>query len=151
MGYQGIFNYNLLLERIELRKEISKNSKNLNVKKVIFSESSNDKFLAISNYIETNFSYLNPNYSLELLASDLKMSTSSVSKIINTGCEYNFSDYINSLRVAKAKEYLISPDFKKYTILSIGLECGFNSKSTFYLAFKNFLNTTPTEYRKRNS
>ena len=79
------------------------------------------------------------------------MSVSSLSKTINDESGFSFSDYINSLRVEKAKQLLASEDFKEYTILSIGLECGFNSKSTFYLAFKKFTNTTPTDFRKQNS
>jgi AraC-like DNA-binding protein len=77
------------------------------------------------------------------------MSESSISHSIKKGSNYNFPDYINSLRVEKAKILLTDTDFKSYTILSIGLECGFNSKSTFYLAFKKFTNTTPSLFRSK--
>jgi len=71
-----------------------------------------------------------------------------LSKLINNYSEYNFSDYINSLRVAQAKALLKDDDFDNYTIVAIGLECGFNSRSTFYTAFKKFTDLTPSEYRK---
>jgi AraC-like DNA-binding protein len=147
LGYQGFFNYSLLNERIQVRKLIDESIKSSKTKNP--SSTSNNKILNIKNHIENNFSYLNPQYSLENLSEELKMSTSSLSKIINTESEYNFSDYINFLRIEKSKELLLSDDYKNYTILSIGLECGFNSKSTFYLAFKKFTNTTPVEYRTK--
>ena len=149
LGYQGVFNYSLMYERIKLREAIfnEPNKQDEELK----TNSKSSKFLLIKNHIENNKSYLNGNFSLDLLSSELKMSVSSLSKIINDESGLSFSDYINSLRVEKAKHLLVSIDFKEYTILSIGLECGFNSKSTFYLAFKKFTNTTPSDYRKQNS
>lgn len=147
LGYQGFTNYSLLIERIQVRKLIDESKKSLNIKKNV--SSSNSKFSNIKNHIESNYCYLNPQFSLENLSDELKMSTSSLSKIINSESECNFSDYINYLRIEKAKELLLSDDYKNYTILSIGLECGFNSKSTFYLAFKKFTTTTPIEFRTK--
>jgi AraC-like DNA-binding protein len=147
LGYQGFTNYSLLMERIQVRKLIDESKKLSNTKKNV--SISNSKFSNIKNHIENNYCYLNPHFSLENLSEELKMSTSSLSKIINNENEYNFSDYINYLRIEKAKELLLSDEYKNYTILSIGLECGFNSKSTFYLAFKKFTNTTPVEYRTK--
>ncbi|WP_445721696.1 helix-turn-helix domain-containing protein [Flavobacterium sp.] len=151
LGYYGLSNYSILTERIKLREEIVKD--NSNKTRVIQNSEKpkSEKFQKIDNHIYDNLSYLNPNYSLEKLSSELKMSISLLSQIINSENENNFSDYINRLRIEKAKELLASPEFNHYTIISIGLECGFNSKSTFYLAFKKFTNTTPTEFRKKNS
>ncbi len=145
LGYQGFFNYSLLSERIQLRKTI--NTSNNDV--VIVDKT--DKFAVVKKYISDNKSYLNSEISLEAIADQLKMSTSSLSQIINQNSTYNFSDYINSLRVEKAKLLLTDSEFTDYTILSIGLECGFNSKSTFYSAFKKFTQTTPTQFQKANS
>jgi AraC-like DNA-binding protein len=114
-------------------------------------EIKDDKFSVIKKYIVDNKRFLDPAFSLEHLASELKMSTSTLSQLINQKSGYNFSDYINQLRVEKAKKYLTLPEYKNYTIVVIGLECGFNSKSTFYTAFKKFTKTTPTEFKKTNS
>ena len=75
------------------------------------------------------------------------MSLSHASKLINTFSDYNFSDYINSLRIEQAKKLLSDDSFDQYTIVAIGLESGFNSKSTFYTAFKKFTSQTPSEFR----
>ena len=69
------------------------------------------------------------------MALETKISSRNVSQILQKNTNYNFTDYINELRVEKAKKYLTDVKYSDYTIVSIGLECGFYSKSTFYRAF----------------
>ncbi len=149
LGYQGFFNYSLMTERMQLRKAIATNKKSIisDVSKI----KSENKFQNLNTYILDNKRYTDANFSLENLANEMNMSTSSVSSLINQSSNQNFSDYINSLRVEEAKKYLIEPDYVDYTIIAIGLECGFYSKSTFYAAFKKFTNTTPTEFKKQTT
>ena len=108
-------------------------------------------FKEIQTYILTEQRYLDPYLSLENLSQEMGTSTSSLSKLINTYSESNFSDFINKFRVEEAKKLLSRPDYGSYTIVAIGLECGFNSKSTFYNAFKKFTGKTPTQFRARHS
>lgn len=91
--------------------------------------------------------YLNPLLSLELIANKLNLSVSHISKTINKDKEMSFKDYVNRLRLEEAKKILKNKDYEKYTIVAIALECGFNSKSAFYNAFKKEFSTTPTKYR----
>lgn len=148
ISYQGFYNYSLMLERIELRKEIAAEPTNIIVSSNT-KESDEEKFLMIKNYIKKNKRFLDPSFSLERLSSEMGISTSKLSHLINQESGYNFSDYINFLRVEKAKKFLIKSDYSSYTIVAIGLECGFNSKSTFYTAFKKFTNVTPSEFKEQ--
>jgi AraC-like DNA-binding protein len=155
IGYQGFFNYNIMTQRIQLREDMANE---VEIKKVEpktelqpENESKENQFQIIKNHIETNNRFLDPGLSLDILASETKMSTTKVSNIINNHSEFNFSDYINQLRVEKAKTILLEPRYDDYSIEAIGFECGFNSKSTFYTAFKKFTNATPTEFKKENS
>lgn len=148
ISYQGFYNYSLMVERIQLRKEIAAEEKNKNIT-TNSKEAEENKFLKIKNYIKKNKRFLDPSFSLERLSSEMGMSTSKLSYLINQESGYNFSDYINMLRVEKAKKYLIKSDYSAYTIVAIGLECGFNSKSTFYSAFKKFTNVTPSEFKEQ--
>ncbi len=148
MGYQGIYNYSLMSERVRLRKIFAKARNNNNH---LTNNSKDAQFLEIKKHIESSKRFLEPAFSLECLSSEMGICTSKLSLLINQGSGYHFSDYINSLRVKEAKEYLSNTDYDVYTILAIGLECGFNSKSVFYAAFKKFTNTTPTDYKKQKT
>ncbi len=155
IGYQAFFRYVILKDRIVLRKEM-RNKGELKILKaplksssIIQVEKHEEEFNEIHNGILDEQKYFNPQLSLDILAEEMNMSSGKLSMLINQFSGKNFSDYINSLRVEEAKKLLATPEFKTYTIVSIGLECGFNSKSTFYTAFKKFTGKTPTQYRKQ--
>lgn len=145
IGYQGFYNYALMTERIELRKAMALSQKKTKVK---ISEPKDDKYNLVKDYIEAHQKFLEPTFSLENLSDELKISTSSLSQLINQKSGCTFPDYINQMRIEKAKKDLIDSEYKNYTIVAIGLECGFNSKSTFYAAFKKATGSTPSDFRK---
>lgn len=90
--------------------------------------------------------YLNPDLSLPDLAKHLQTNASVLSAVINTAYGKNFNDFINTYRVEAVKTMLKSPEAQLYSLLGIGLECGFNSKSTFNRAFKKATGKSPGEY-----
>ncbi|GGD71060.1 helix-turn-helix domain-containing protein [Maribacter cobaltidurans] len=71
-----------------------------------------------------------------------------MSLLINHHLGKHFFDFINEYRVNEAKAILENPDANQFTVLEILYQVGFNSKSTFYTAFKKVTNKTPTQYRK---
>lgn len=160
IGYQGFYRYNIVNDRILLRNSLSSNQFQSNLSsesnQIVVQTKENDyskykdEFDTIHDYILNEQRYLDSQLSLEKLAQEQQMSVSHLSKVINTCSDYNFSDYINALRIEQAKKLFSDSNFDKYTNVAIGLECGFNSKSTFYSAFKKFTSLTPTEYRKIN-
>jgi AraC-like DNA-binding protein len=153
IGYQGFFNYSILTERIKLRKEIQtvEPSKPIKIEENKDQNELDDKrFLLLKNHIESKKRYLDPSFSLENLSDETEISVNKLSQIINQKTDFNFSDYINQFRVEKSKKYLCSNKYSEYTIVAIGLECGFNSKSAFYTSFKKFTNKTPSEYKIEN-
>ncbi|WP_370733789.1 helix-turn-helix domain-containing protein [Paenibacillus dakarensis] len=58
----------------------------------------------------------------------------------------SFRDYINRLRINKALWMLAE---SKLSILDISYECGFDSIRSFNRVFKQIMNTTPTEYKRK--
>lgn len=100
--------------------------------------------------MEGEMLYTNPELTLLLLADSLDVHPNNLSQVINTFEQKNFYDYINSKRIEHFITIVSIPENKKYTILSLAFECGFNSKSSFNKYFKKTMNQTPTEYISNN-
>jgi AraC-like DNA-binding protein len=95
--------------------------------------------------------YQEPELTLQQLANRLELPTYQLSQAINEGMNKNFYDLINSYRVEEAKRLLLADKNQKYTILSVGFEAGFNSKTTFNTVFKKFTGLTPTDFREKEN
>ncbi|GAA4109101.1 hypothetical protein GCM10022393_05500 [Aquimarina addita] len=92
--------------------------------------------------------YRDPKLGLDSVSKKLKISSNYLSQLVNKLTGKNFADYINTFRVEDAKLKLRNINFINYTIIGIALEAGFNSKSTFYSAFKKITGISPSVYRK---
>lgn len=92
--------------------------------------------------------YLRPRLSLDELAQEMNMSSNQLSQLINEGFQKSFYDLINEMRVDEVKAKIQDLDYAHLSLLGIGLESGFNSKSSFNLIFKKFSGQTPSQYRK---
>jgi len=90
----------------------------------------------------------NPELNRELVAQRLGISPGYLSQVLKEGIGVSFPDYLNGYRVAAAKSMLIDQEFQSYNVLSIGLEAGFKSKSTYYAAFKKETGQTPSVFQK---
>ncbi|MEP1097351.1 MAG: helix-turn-helix domain-containing protein [Cyclobacteriaceae bacterium] len=96
-------------------------------------------------------SYLNPDLTLNDLARELSMQPRKLSQVINQGFNKSFSDFVNEFRVEKSKELLKSLTDERTTVQEVMYQSGFNSKSTFNLAFKRLTGTTPMKFRNQYS
>jgi len=98
--------------------------------------------------MEVDKLYQEPELTLQQLASRLQLSVHQLSQAINDGLKKNFYDLVNGYRVEEAKRLLMDDKTAGYTILSIGFEAGFNSKTTFNTVFKKFTGLTPSDFRQ---
>jgi AraC-like DNA-binding protein len=100
----------------------------------------------VFNYMKFEKPFLNPELNLSDLANLLDMNRAELSKIINTGFNKNFNDFINEYRINTFKEKLKSGAQKQLSLLGIAYDCGFNSKATFNRVFKKITHSSPTEF-----
>lgn len=99
--------------------------------------------------IEIEKLFTNPEFNLSMLSDKCQLSGNYLSQIINKKTGRNFYSLINNYRVEEVKSMLTNKDYSHYNLLSIGLEAGFKSKSSFYKIFKEKVNLTPSQYQKK--
>ncbi|TKC12886.1 AraC family transcriptional regulator [Pedobacter polaris] len=90
--------------------------------------------------------YKNPDLKLNDLAKKINISSHQLSQLLNDNLGKSFAAYINEYRINEACQLIATNNAIK--LEAIGYEVGFNSKSTFYTAFKKLKNTTPTLYKE---
>ncbi len=67
------------------------------------------------------------------------------SLVFKTAIGFNFVDYLNNMRIAKALSYLTETHM---SISAISEMCGFNDSNYFAIVFKKVTGISPTKYRK---
>lgn len=86
-----------------------------------------------------------PLLTMPKLANAVGVTPNQLSYVLNQHLGKSFFDFVNEVRTNEASRLLIEePD---RTILDIAISVGFNSKSTFNLAFKKTTGKTPSVYR----
>lgn len=99
-------------------------------------------------YMQTDKPYLDPRLKIKTISDKLNCDVSDLSQILNNVMNVNFADFINVYRVNEFKDKLASQNLSRFTIKGLSEQSGFNSKSTFYRAFKKISGKTPLEYCK---
>lgn len=99
-----------------------------------------------ADYALSTKSYLRPDLSLAIFAKELAIPQRTLSRSINGYLHRNFFEFINAMRVEEAKRRLLELDDSGYSIDSVYSECGFRSRSTFFLAFKKMEGVTPAAW-----
>lgn len=84
--------------------------------------------------------------SLESAADQLQMSRSYLSKYFREKTGMTFTDYLNALRMSKAKELLSAKE--EVRIGEVATEIGYRNVNSFIRMFKKSCGVTPGEYRR---
>ena len=91
----------------------------------------------------------NPELNLSLLASQIDTTTNKLSWVLNNRYQKTFYELVNEYRVEDFALKIKENKHKEFTVISIAYDVGFNSKSTFYKAFKAITKMTPSEYIRK--
>ncbi|NKI33008.1 helix-turn-helix domain-containing protein [Croceivirga thetidis] len=82
---------------------------------------------------------------LNQLAETIKQDRYKISEVLNSYCSKNFYAFLNEYRIRDAKSLLAQNPF--VSVKSVMYEVGFNSKNSFYTAFKKDTGLSPNEFR----
>ena len=103
----------------------------------------------VTQYLQKSKAYTKPDFSIHRLAHATKIHQKKISAAINGYLQKNFFEFINTLRVEEAKRQLQTLN-AEHTIESIAAECGFRSRTTFFVTFKKFEGVSPAQWLKKN-
>ena len=101
----------------------------------------------LQNAMEVDKVYRNQELSLNSLAKQLNLKPYLISKCLSEINQVRFNDYINGYRVREVQRLLEDSSSSKYTLLSLAMDAGFNSKSSFNRAIKKQLGISPSELK----
>ncbi|MEL6669778.1 MAG: helix-turn-helix transcriptional regulator, partial [Bacteroidota bacterium] len=145
---RGAMQFKLAEERFEIRSIIDDQSAREKMPSEEPQKPNEDYFLQLEEMMSTNKQYRDPSLNREQVADQLGISSGYLSKLISAHTEGNFSSYVNQYRIEEVKRLLLSSEFEHYSLLAIGFEAGFNSKTTFNNTFKRLTGQTPRQFRQ---
>ncbi|MBW4083133.1 helix-turn-helix domain-containing protein [Paenibacillus sp. S150] len=90
--------------------------------------------------------YARSDLSLELVAGEVKLSRSYVGKLFKAHCELSFNDYLNVVRLERAKELLLNTDAP---VQVISEQVGIFNTTYFYTLFKKNFQQSPAQFRSQ--
>ena len=83
-----------------------------------------------------------------MLASQVNLSQSYISRLFKLKYNISVAQYINSVRIKKAKELIL---LGNDSIKAISIKVGFSGDSQFIRAYKRIEGVTPGNFRSANS
>ncbi len=101
---------------------------------------------ALEHLMQEDKLFKNANLSLGDVAKKLNILPHKLSQLLNEHLEKSFPNYLNEYRISEAKQLMKSNTL--FSLEAIGYDCGFNSKSAFYAAFKKATGTTPSKFKE---
>lgn len=90
--------------------------------------------------------FKNPNLKVQDLAREVKVPAHQLSQLLNDNMAKNFTLFVNEYRIDEACKIL--SEESNLTVEAVSYEVGFNSKSTFFAAFKKIKGITPSAYQQ---
>ena len=90
--------------------------------------------------------YLNPRLTIHQAAEQLNVSSKELSTYLKEVKQMNFFGFINYHRIQEAKRLIENRKHLQLTIETIGTESGFNSRTSFYRAFKKYEGISTKEF-----
>ena len=109
----------------------------------------NNIYQRLQEYMHQDKPHLKEDLTIKDLGKQMDLSARILSQIINEKFGSNFYDFVNYNRILEAQKLLKNEQGRQFSITGIAYEVGFNSKSSFYSAFKKFTGNTPSEYQKQ--
>ena len=145
IGYFGLQQKKVFVN-IDIKDQIPHN-KSAKIKRPDTPREEDSEFInSLLAFMKQNQPWLDPEISISKLSELLTVKTEYLSEILNSHLNRTFFDFINKYRVEEFKVQCVSETNSHLSIMGIAYNCGFNSKASFYRAFKKFEGISPSTY-----
>lgn len=101
----------------------------------------------LNDYLNHKKAYLNPELSLERVATDISVNPRMLSQVINESYKKNFKGLVNDFRLMECVRLFSEDINNEKTIQEVYYRAGFNSRSVFNELFKSHTGLTPKEFK----
>lgn len=101
--------------------------------------------------MEAERPWQNSDLTLADLAGRLNTTPHKLSEVLNAQLNQTFYDFVNGYRVREVQRRIAAGEARRVKMLTLALDAGFASKSTFNLVFKKHTNLTPSDYQQTTS
>jgi AraC-like DNA-binding protein len=102
---------------------------------------------ALSAVMDTERPWRDSDLTLAALAERLATTPHRLSEVLNAQLGQSFYDFVNGYRVREVQRRILAGEAQRVTMLTLALDAGFASKSTFNLVFKKHTGQTPSDFR----
>jgi AraC-like DNA-binding protein len=102
----------------------------------------------LEEYMQSDKPHLDANLTIEKLSKQISIPRHYLTQIISEQLNKNFYLFVNEYRINTVKQYIDDAENHQLSLLEIAYMSGFNSKSTFNVAFKKLTEMTPSQYKK---
>ncbi|MGB0807094.1 MAG: helix-turn-helix domain-containing protein, partial [Salibacteraceae bacterium] len=118
-------------------------------KKVLLSKDAQIKHTKeLVEIMEKEEPYLDSSLTLRSLAQMIQIHPNQLSWLLNESLGKNFNEYVNAFRIEKFKSLAKDSKNSHITLIGLGYESGFSSKTVFNTYFKKATGITPKQYLK---
>ncbi|MEM8527195.1 MAG: helix-turn-helix domain-containing protein [Bacteroidota bacterium] len=152
--YQGLYQFNLAKDQSSIHQLLAQKTGISTIDEVVepiakstIPDKNKYYFRQLVQLMEKEQLYRNPNLNRGMAAEKLGISAGYLSQILQTTTSQNFASFINTYRVEAIKKMLLDSAFDQYSLVAIGMEAGFKSKSAFYTSFKKETGMTPNQFK----
>ena len=113
------------------------------------SNKSADIFKSLQKLMTQDHLFKDPLLTREKIIELLGTNPTYLTKCIKENADMNYSQYINSFRIAEVLRLMEIPTYKDSPIMEIAGMAGFNSQTTFYKIFQQTTGLSPSAYSKK--
>ena len=103
---------------------------------------------ALTGLMERESLWRDSDLTLADLAAKLDTTPHKLSEVLNSEIGQSFYDFVNGYRVRDVQRRIAAGEARQAKLLTLAMNAGFASKSTFNLVFKKHTNQTPSDYQR---